>query len=156
MKKLLPCLFVIGIVLVAQSCTKGILVPDRSARVMDITGSWYLSETMQSAGGSSWTYYRTGLEKGVFDFYGNGGARYEDDYNVMTGYWNLLQLTDGYYDRYGDYHYEVHQGFKMHVYDNSTNNSIDLYFDDIVTTGGNIIGTSYNGHTITRYVFSRF
>ena len=155
MKKLLPYLLVVGVLFLTQSCTKGILVPDRGTRTSDMTGSWYLSESMQTTGGS-WTYFKTGLEKGVFNFYGSGNARYEDGYNVMTGYWNLLQLSDGYYDRYGDYHYELHEGFKLHVYDSYSNNSVDLYFDDIETTGNNIIGTSYNGHVISRYVFSRY
>ena len=154
MKKFLPYLLAVSVLFFAQSCTKGVLVPDGHGRYTDVSGNWYLSETMQS-NGSGWTSFRTGLEKGTFSFYNSGNARYEDGYNVMTGSWNLLSLSDGYYDRYGNYHHELHEGFKLHVYDSYTNNSIDLYFDDIVVTGGNIIGTSYNGHTISRYIFSR-
>jgi hypothetical protein len=153
MKRLLPLIIAIP-VLFLSGCTKGVLSPDR--QYMDISGSWYLSETMQKSPGSGWTYYRTGLEKGVFTFYRNGTARYEDGYNIMTGNWDLLDLSDGYYDRYGNYYYRPHTGFNMHVYDSYTNNTIDLYFDDIVVSGNNIFATSYNGHTITRYVFDRY
>lgn len=153
MKRLLPFLFVLPVVFLA-SCTKGVLYPDR--QYMDISGSWYLTETMQKSPGTSWNYFRTGLEDGIFTFQRNGTAKYEDGYNIMTGNWDLLDLSDGYYDRYGNYHRQPHTGFNMRVYDAYTNNSIDLYFDDIVVSGNNIFATSYNGNTISRYVFDRY
>ncbi len=153
MKRMLPLLLIAPVLFLAQSCTKGVLYPEK--QYLNITGTWYLSETMQSNGGG-WTYFKTGLEKGVFKFFNSGNARYDDGYNIMTGYWNILELSDGYYDRHGNYRRELHNGFKMHVSDSYTNNSIDLYFDDIEVYGDNIIGTSYNGNTISRYIFSRY
>lgn len=155
MKRVLPYLFAAFVLLLAQSCTKAVMVPDRAVRSSDITGSWVLSETADN-NGSGWSYYTTGLEKGVFTLYYSGTARYEDGYSQMTGSWGILNLSAGYYDQYGIYHNDVHQAFELHVRDAYTNNSVDLYFDDIVVTNNNIIGTSYKGHTISRYIFSRY
>lgn len=154
MKRVLPFLFVLPVLFFA-SCTKGVLYPD-NRQYADISGSWYLTETMQKGSSGSWTYFRTGLEDGIFTFRNSGNARYEDDHNVMTGTWRFVDLSDGYYDRYGNYHYKAHTGFTMHVYDSYTNNSIDLNFDDIVSAGNTIYATSYNGYTISRYVFTRY
>ncbi|NCI47954.1 hypothetical protein [Sediminibacterium soli] len=153
MKRMLPYLLVIPVLLFA-SCKKGVWVPDRSFGVTDVTGNWYIAEAAQNSG-SGWSYINTGLERGTFSFYGNGAARYEDNYNVMTGNWDIMTLSDGYYDRYGDYHQDVHQAFRVRVYDSYTNNSVDLYFDNIVSTGNSLVATSYNGRTITRYIFDR-
>lgn len=153
MKRMLPYLFVIPVLLFA-GCKKGIWVADRPFGVSDITGRWYLAEAAQNSGGG-WRYMNTGLEKGTFSFYGNGAARYEDGYNIMTGTWDIFTLSDGYYDRYGDYYHDTHQAFRVRVYDSYTNNSVELYFDNIVTVGSSLIGTSYNGGTISRYVFDR-
>lgn len=151
MKKWLPWLFFVFIVLLAQGCSKGVLVPNQSS----ITGTWMLSESSQS-NGIGWHYFNTGLEGGVFSFYNNGSARYEDEYSQMNGSWDIRTVSAGYYDQYGKYYNDIHEMFELHVNDRYTNNSIDLYFDDIVITGNSIIATSYNGNTISRYVFRRY
>ncbi len=155
MKRMLPYLLAVPVLFFA-GCTKGVLSPDRSIRGVDIIGSWYIAEVAQKNPGTTWNRINTGLEKGVFTFYGGGGARYEDGYNEMTGSWNIVTLSDGYYDSNGVFHRDMHEAFKLHLYDSYTNNSIDLYFDDIILTNGNIIGTSFSGHTVTRYIFERY
>ena len=140
-------------VLLFTSCTKSINEPGRSYST-DITGSWYLAEAAESAG-NGWNVFSTGLEKGTFTFFGDGSARYDDGYNKMTGTWTIVTLSDGYYDRYGVFHSELHDSFRLHLRDSYTNNSVDLYFDDIIVASGNLIGTSYNGHTVNRYIFNR-
>lgn len=150
---MLPYLFVVPVLLFA-SCKKGVWVPDRPFGPADITGRWYLAEAAQNNGGG-WNYVKTGLEKGTFSFYSSGAARYEDGYNIMTGTWDIFTLSDGYYDRYGDYYTNVHQAFRVRVFDSYTNNSVELYFDNIVSSGGNLIATSYNGRTVSRYIFAR-
>lgn len=155
MKKWLPYLIFAGVLIFAESCSKGVLTPDAQLNGNDITGSWVLTETADN-NGSGWNYYKTGLERGVFTFYANGSAQFDDRYNPLTGVWDIITLSAGYYDQFGNYHNDLHQTFRVHVEDRYGNNCIDLYFDDISITNSSIIGTSYNGHTVTRYIFSRY
>jgi len=151
MKKWLPYLIGIFIIVLAQSCSKGVIVPNRT----NISGSWVLSESSQN-NGNSWHYFNTGLEAGVFTFYNNGAAKYDDGFNLMNGSWDIRTVSTGYYDQYGSYYSDLHEMFEMHVNDGYTHNSIDLYFDDILVTGNSIIATSYNGNTISKYIFRRY
>ncbi len=155
MKKLLPYLFAIPVLFFAQSCSKDVISPDGQYQTANITGSWVLSETAEN-NGSGWSYFNTGLDKGVFSFYSNSSASYEDGYSQLTGNWDIQTLSGGYYDRYGDFHNDVHQSFRIQVQDRYTNNSINLYFDDVVIASGNIIATSYTSRTVTRYIFRRY
>ena len=151
MKKYLLYLPLILILFLAQSCRKGVLVPLEPP----VAGSWILSESSQSSG-NGWYYFNTGLEDGVFDFYSNGAARYDDGYSLMKGSWSIHTVRGGYYDQYGNYYNDLHDSFEVHVYDSYTNGSVDLYFDDVVFTGNKIIATNYNGNTISRYIFRRY
>lgn len=156
MKKLLPYLFITAVLFLAQSCSKGILEPDgRNVRGSDITGSWVLSETADYSG-SGWRYYNTGLERGVFTFYNNGAAAYDDGYSQMTGGWGIFTSSEGYYDQYGRYRNDLHQAFRINVEDRFTNNSINLQFDNIEVSFNRLIATSYDGRTISRYIFIRY
>jgi hypothetical protein len=151
MKKVLRFIPLAFIVLIAQSCSKTTWVPDAPP----VTGSWVLSESTKF-NGSGWYYFNTGLESGVFDFYSNGAARYDDGYNLMKGSWQIRTTSAGYYDQYGNYYNDLHDTFEVHVYDSYTHGSADLYFDDVVFTGDRIIATNYNGGSISRYVFRRY
>ena len=75
---------------------------------------------------------------------------------ALNGSWDSRTVSSGYYDQYGTYYKDLHEMFEMHVTDPYTNNSIDLYFDDILVTGSSIIATSYNGNTISKYIFRRY
>ncbi|GAC1437941.1 MAG: hypothetical protein NVSMB63_00630 [Sediminibacterium sp.] len=114
-----------------------------------------MTESAQNSG-YGWRYFNSGLEKGVFDFYSNGTARYDDGYNLMQGSWSSRIIVGSYYDQYGNYYNDSHQAFELHVYDNYTKGSIDLLFDDIVVYGNSIIATNYNGSYISRYIFKRY
>ena len=151
MKKVLRYLPLLAVLFFAQGCVKSVLVSD----IPPISGSWVLAESSKSSG-NGWYYFNTGLESGVFDFYNNGSAKYDDGYNLMKGSWNIRSSSSGYYDQYGTYFSDVHESFEIHVYDNYTHGSADLYFDDVVFTGGRIIATNYNGGIISRYIFKRY
>jgi hypothetical protein len=156
MKRKLHYLLIIPLFMLAQSCTKSVLSPGYDqVDGSQIVGSWYLNEAAQNSGGG-WNYFKTGLEKGVFTFYGNGAASYDDGYNQMDGTWSIVTLSAGYYDRYGSDHSDLHQSFRLRLYDSYTNNSVTLDFDDIYFGGGALTGTSYTNNTISRYVFYRY
>ena len=151
MKKYLRYLPLLFILLLIQSCTKRVTVPEQAP----VTGSWVLSESSQTSG-NGWHYFNTGLESGVFDFYNDGAAKYDDGYNIMKGSWTLRTVSDAYYDQYGNYYNDLHDTFEVHVYDSYTHDSADLYFDDVVFVGDKIIATNYSGNTISKYVFKRY
>ena len=151
MKKSLRYLPLLFILFFAQSCVKTVVVPDNAP----LAGSWVLSESAKN-NGNGWYYFNTGLENGVFDFYNDGSAKYDDGYNLMRGSWNIQTIVSGYYDQYGNYYNDAHQSFEIHVYDNLTHGSAELYFDDVLFTGNKIIATNYNGNIIARYIFRRY
>lgn len=151
MKKVLRFAPLLLLLITAQSCVKTVAVPD----IPPVTGSWVLSESTRY-NGISWVYFNTGLEQGVFDFYSNGAAKYDDGYSLMRGSWQLRTIAAGYYDQYGNYYNDLHDTFEIHVYDSYTHGSADLYFDDVVFTGNRIIATNYNNGSISRYVFRRY
>ena len=151
MKKYLRYLPLLFVFLFAQSCVKSVPGP----AVLPVSGSWVLSESSQN-NGFGWHYFNTGLESGVFSFYNDGTAKYDDGNNLMRGSWDIRSVSSGYYDQYGNYYNDIHDSFEIHVYDNYTHASADLYFDDVLFTGNRIIATNYNGSMISRYIFSRY
>lgn len=151
MKKLLLFIAPFLMLLVMTSCSKGVLVPNQNS----IEGSWVLTEASQSDG-FNWTYFNSGMEDGVFDFYRNGDAEYDDGFNRMRGQWRIRTLSNGYYDQYGRYQNNIHQTFEVDVYDSRTQGSINLIFDDIVVHPNTLIGTAYDGRYVIRYTFKRY
>jgi hypothetical protein len=152
MKRLLPISIAVLVLFSFSSCTKTVVVADGG---VPVAGSWVLAETSQRTG-YGWQLVRTGLESGVFDFYSNGDARYNDGATSMAGSWLLRYSTGGYYDRYGDYYSGSHQAFEIHMRDRYTGGSVDLFFDEVIVTGNSLIATYYNGNYVSRYVFNRY
>jgi len=153
MKRSLRYLPLLFILIFAQSCVKAVISPVGLS--VPVTGSWVLSESSQT-NGYGWHYFNTGLENGVFHFYNDGSAKFDDGYNLMRGSWIVRNVSSGYYDRYGNYYNDLHQSFEVHVYDSYTHGSADLYFDDVVFTGNQLVATNYSGGMISRYIFSRY
>ena len=129
---------------------KDVIVP-----INPIEGSWVLDEAAQG-NTYGWRSFYTGLETGIFDFYSNGQARYTDGNIIMDGNWYITTVNDGYYDEYGNYYSNVHQSMEIHMYDNYTRSSVDLYFDDINFKGNRFVATYYHNHYIEKYWFSRY
>ncbi len=151
MKKSLRYLPLLFILFFAQSCVKMVVVAD----VPPVSGTWVISESYKNTG-NGWYYFNTGLEGGVFDFYNDGVAQYDDGTNLMRGNWSIRTISTGYYDEYGNYYSDLHDSFEIHVYDSYTHNSADLYFDDVKFTGNKIIATNYYGGVISKYIFRRY
>jgi hypothetical protein len=135
------------------SCSKTVEVPQQPAR-NPITGSWIITDAAENDG-SGWYPFNPGID-GVFTFYNNGGAEYDDGYSLLQGSWNSYTQTSGYYDEYGNYYTDAHQTFQVQA-NNTIGGSLDLYFDDISFANNNqFIGTYYNGRAIEKYIFSRY
>lgn len=150
MKKLLPILLGLLLLFSFSSCTKTVVGPG----TVPVTGSWILVETAQN-NGYGWQYFNSPLANGVFDFYSSGAAEYNDNYTYMRGNWYSRFASGAYYDRYGNYYSGSHQTFEVHMTDRS-GGSVDLFFDEIVFAGNDLIATYYDGHYVSRYVFRRY
>lgn len=121
-----------------------------------IVGQWVLTD---AAKGNSygWRPLYTGLENGVFTFYANGTASYNDGSDNYQGNWAVTTSSTGYYDYYGNYFNDYHNALRVRLRDNSSNSSINLYFDDVNFNSGNYFtATYYNNNSIERYGFSRY
>src|SRR5207237_6263486 len=103
----------------------------------------------------AWYSFDAGSD-GVFTFYNNGSAQYDDGYSLLQGNWDSYTQTGGYYDEYGNYYTNAHQTFQVQA-SNNGGGSLDLYFDDISFINRNtFIGTYYNGKDVEKYTFSRY
>lgn len=151
MKKLLHLLLFTAVIFYSSSCVKTIETPPPA--VDPLIGSWYLYDASESYG-NSWYSFDTEID-GVLTFYQNGNAQYDDGNIFMQGDWYITDITDGYYDEYGNYYTNLHQSFQVSF--SGSGNSLDLYFDDINFAGNNqFTGTYYNGKSIERYTFKRY
>ena len=135
------------------SCVKTVETPQPPA-ADPITGSWIIIDAAEyDAGG--WYAFDPGTA-GVFTFYNNGTAQYDDGYSLLQGNWDSYTQTGGYYDAYGNYYTNAHEVFQVQASGNG-GGSIDLYFDDISFVNRNtFIGTYYNGKGVEKYTFSRY
>lgn len=139
-----------ALIVILSSCSKIVVIPEQRS----IEGSWVLAEAARS-NGFGWQYFRSGLEEGVFDFYRNGVAEYDDGYSLMRGTWRIRTVGGGYYDQYGNYYDRLHDSWEVNVYDSYNRTSIDMYFDEIVVYNNRIVATHYDGYAILRYTFRR-
>lgn len=135
------------------SCSKTVDVPQPPAS-NPIAGSWIITNAAEYDG-NGWYAFDAGAD-GIFTFYSNGGAEYDDGNAIMQGNWNSYTQNDGYYDQYGNYYTKAHQTFQVQTSSNG-GGSLSLYFDDIsFLNSNNFIGTYYNGKGIEKYTFSRY
>ena len=142
-------LFISSILLTSCVKTVGVIADP-------IVGSWVLND---AAKGNSygWRPLYTGLENGVFTFYANGSAAYDDGHYTYQGNWAVSTTSTGYYDYYGNYFTDYHDALQVRLRDYSTNSTINLYFDDVNFNSGNYFtATYYNNNSIERYGFSRY
>jgi hypothetical protein len=149
MKSILP-ISVAALALFASSCSKEIVIP-----VQPLQGSWVLVQASQNDG-HSWQSFYTGLESGVFYFYSDGSAAYDDGHLNLNGSWFSSTSSSGYYDEYGNYYTDLHQTLEVHLQDYYSNSSVNMVFDDIKLYGDRFVATNYNNGVVERYAFSRY
>lgn len=120
-----------------------------------IVGSWILNDASKG-NANSWYPLFTGLENGVFSFYANGGATYDDGYNLYQGSWSINAVSSGYYDYYGNYYVDYHDAMQVRLRSNN-GTSINLYFDDVSFNSANYFSaTYYRNYSVERYGFKRY
>jgi hypothetical protein len=131
-------------------CSKAIFYDDEP-----LTGSWVLTEAAHKDA-YGWYPVTTGVERGVFTFYSNGTARYEENGVVMHGSYQLYYNTGGYYDEYGNYYSDRHQSLQVNLTDGYSDDNIDMYFENVRIGSNRFVATNYNNNYIERYRFSRY
>ncbi len=133
------------------SCSKSVGINSNP-----IVGSWVLTDAAKG-NANGWRPLFTGLENGVFTFYANGTATYDDGFSLYQGNWAIYSSSTGYYDYNGNYYTDFHDALQVRLRDFSTNSSINLNFDDVNFNSGNYFtATTYNNFSIERYGFSRY
>lgn len=136
--------------LISSCSKKDVVVPQNP-----IVGSWVLTNADQSDA-SGWTPFYTGLETGVFYFYANGTAEYDDGNVVQQGTWYMPAVTGPYYDENGNYQNSYHNSLQIHLTDAYTHSAVDMNFDYVSFVGNRFTATYDNGSSTERYFFSSY
>lgn len=143
-------LLLLAITVLLGSCTKVVLTDQNR-----ISGRWVLLYAEKQNNYGTSTVY-TGFENGLFYFYENGGAEYEDAVGPLRGSWSARRVNDGYYDSHGDYHNGSRQLFDLYLADYQGYPVLDWKFDDSWFSGSNRFIATYDTYNYTyRYVFAR-
>ncbi|HEX6429896.1 MAG TPA: hypothetical protein VF008_19515 [Niastella sp.] len=150
MKPILRLTFLFIAIASLASCSKVVIDVQPT-----LTGSWVLTDAAQKDA-YGWYTVNTGIEHGVFDFYSNGRARFVENGTTLEGTWSIQTLTTGYYDEYGVYFTNTHQGLSIHVSDYYGDDTIDMYFDNVKIYANSFVATNYANNHIGRYRFSRY
>jgi hypothetical protein len=120
-----------------------------------IAGSWVLTDAAHKDA-YGWYSVNTGVERGVFTFFNNGDARYEEAGVTMYGTWQVYYNNGGYYDEYGNYYSDRHQSLQVNLNDGYGDESINMYFENVRINSNSFVGTNYHKDYIERYRFSRY
>src|SRR5689334_2427016 len=124
-RSLLLVLFALPFILGA--CTKTVI--EQPGNSNSIVGSWELLYAEKSNGYNSTSIY-TGYEEGLFHFYGNGQAEYDDGYELMRGNWQMRRVNDGYRDAHGNYHSGSFTVFSLYLSNYNGTRIIEWDFDE--------------------------
>jgi hypothetical protein len=152
MKPILRLTFLFVAIASFASCSKVTVDVDIQP---SLAGSWVLTDAAHKDS-YGWYTVNTGIEQGVFNFYNNGRARYTENGTTLEGTWSIQTLTTGYYDEYGIYFTNTHQGLSIHVSNYYGDDTIDMYFDNVKIYANSFVGTNYTNNYIGRYKFSRY
>lgn len=139
-------------VMLFASCTKTVQVPQQD--INPISGTWYISDASANDG-YGWYSFDHKLP-GLFTFYNDGAALYEESYVIMHGYWEMNTLSSGYYDASGQYYQGLHNDFHVEL-SSSENGYLNMYFNNISFAGNNrFVATYDNGKFVERYTYTRY
>jgi hypothetical protein len=139
MKKYL--LLLLALPFIISSCTKTVITNDNS---YPVSGRWILAYAeKQDAFGRKSMY--TGYEDGVFYFYDNGQATYDDGYDFMKGDWLW------------NYHSSSRGRFSLYLYDSYTGRTLNWDFDESWFNGRNQFTAVYStSNADYYYTFERY
>jgi hypothetical protein len=143
-------LILIALPFIIGSCTKSIIREEDR-----LTGRWVLLYAEKENNYSKTTIY-TGFEQGLFYFYENGQAEFEDAAGLLRGNWQWRRESNGYYDNEGYYHSGSRQAFRLYMTDFQGYPVIDWDFDDSWMSNNNRFTATFDTYNYTyRYVFVR-
>ena len=121
-----------------------------------IEGDWTLTEIQKRRALSNETI-SSGYQEGVFTFYENGTASYSANATQLKGNWQMYRTTRRYRDRDGDTQTDDDRVLVVKLYDFSTNQVIDWYFDrfDFRSSGNALFAFSESPSYTYRYCFRK-
>ena len=121
-----------------------------------LVGSWTLAYAEKQRLFNTTTIY-TGYENGVFYFYDNGEAIFDDGQIQMRGSWQLRLVNGGYYDANGNWQNGTHQVFVLHLVNFQYNQVLHWEFDNSYFTSNRRFVARYQSYSYDyKYVFNRY
>ena len=154
MKKTLSLSLLAALIFSFTSCVKTVDTTPPPPASHPLTGSWYISSSDVSNDGYNWYTFDANMP-GVFTFYNNGIADYDDNVGTMSGTWTMDVVDGDYYDEDGNYLSGEHNNLVIYVEDRNTYLNLALDYVDLYNRNS-FTGTYYNGKSIERYTFSRY
>lgn len=155
MKTILRLIFLLLVAALFSSCMKVVDIPSQEA-INPLTGSWVVSAAAENDG-YGWQPISPVFANGVFEFYDQGSAKYNDANISFAGSWYITNIDNSYYDEYGNFYTDSHQSLETLMNDPYSYNSLNLYFDYIKFVNSNLfIATYFDGKNIERISFSRY
>jgi hypothetical protein len=143
-------LLLLALPLLISSCTKTVLVNDNR-----VSGRWILLYAEREDVFGVTTMY-TGYEDGLFYFYDNGQAVYDDGYDLMKGDWDWFRINNGYYDFLGRYQGGSRDVFSLYLRDPYSGRTLNWEFDESWFNNSNQFTAVYNTDKYQYYyVFQR-
>lgn len=120
-----------------------------------IVGDWILKDVSRSRF-VGWDEISSPYRGGHFHFEENGQASYTGTSDTLKGTWQIRREYGGYYNQDDDWVNDSRLTMQLFLADFSTNEIINLYFDDFEFRSYNRIVAIYrtSGHRI-RYRFER-
>jgi len=120
-----------------------------------IVGDWLLKDVSRSRF-LGWDEISSPYAGGNFHFFENGQAEFTNATDTLKGNWTMRRVRDGYYDEDGDWNDQSHLVMDLFLADFSTNNILNVYFDDFNFRSYNrVVAISQGAGHRTRYRFER-
>jgi hypothetical protein len=152
MKRIIHATFLLTAVVAFASCSKVAVVIDTPATVV---GSWVVTDASRQDA-HSWYSISSGVENGVFHFYNDGSAEYDEQGTRLQGTWNYQTVYSGYYDASGKYYNGAHKVLSINVSNYAGTDVIDMDLDVADLYGDSLVGTTYTNSYVDFYQFRRY
>lgn len=140
-------LTLVFLLIILPGCTKFISNPKKR-----LEGEWKLRR-VERTGIIGWRTLTTGYEKGIFRFAANGFAAYIYGSDTLKGNWRLKTRWVRYRDENGNDQEGDRQELDINVYNFTTNEVLNLNFDDVYFKGNNNFSAVYE-EWIHRYRYA--
>jgi len=151
MKRIIHATLLLTAAVAFASCSKVAVIIEP----VTVTGSWVVTDASRQDAHSSYSI-SSGVENGVFHFYNDGSAEYDEQGTRLTGTWNYQTVYSGYYDAYGKYYNGAHKVLSINVSNYAGTDQINMDLDVANLYSDSFVGTTYTNSYVDFYQFRRY